>query len=92
MMENEMSPGFSGVIRTLRIEKELQEARKEIKSLESAINFLNGLVDAHEKGRAKLLAVVEAAKRVSESEIVKNAPFASYSEALSDLRDALSEL
>lgn len=40
----------------------------------------------------QLLAVVEAASRVEKSDIVNQAPFAGYSEALSDLRDALAAL
>lgn len=63
---------------------------------------LNGIHTCHSKCRnvlcvmrrenERLNAVVEAAKRVLNSEVIQSAPFAGYSEALSDLRDAIQSL
>jgi hypothetical protein len=44
------------------------------------------------KERDSLQRVVNLARKAMESGVIKQAPFTSYSEALSDLREALSEL
>jgi hypothetical protein len=48
--------------------------------------------EAIEREWTRILAVVEAANRVAKSDIVRAAYFASYSEALSDLDEALAAL